>query len=388
MRILYGVVGEGMGHAMRSRVVLEHLLSSGHHVEIVASGRAADFLAKRFAEEDVHDSPQAGRVHPGGVGAEGAGGPRMIANVNRIHGLHIIYDENRIRRGATLWSNVVQGTAALPGQIKAYFELIDDFEPEGVISDFESWTYLYAKSHGIPVISIDNMQIINRAKHPPEIVEGHRADFELARAFVKSKLPFCDHYLVTTFFYPPLRKERTSLHPPILRPEILAAQPSRGEHLLVYQTAEGNEGLVETLARTGMECRIYGMRRAITEEEVEGNLRYRPFAEQGFIDDLASARAVIGGGGFTLMGECVYLHKPMLAVPVGGQFEQVLNARWLEKLGYGRYADALDDAGTVHDFVAGIAEHERALEGYAQDDNRDLFDAVDQHLDRMAAGVY
>ena len=29
MRVLYGVVGEGMGHATRSRVVLEHLLEEG-----------------------------------------------------------------------------------------------------------------------------------------------------------------------------------------------------------------------------------------------------------------------------------------------------------------------------------------------------------------------
>ena len=358
MRVLYGVVGEGMGHAMRSRVVLEHLVAQEHHVEIMASGRAVDFLQKRFA------------------------------NVNRIHGLHMIYDENRVQKSATLFSNVLQGTAALPKQIKAYFDLIEDFEPEAVISDFESWTYFYAKSHGLPVISIDNMQIINRTTHPPEILEGHRADFEIARAFVKSKLPFCDHYLITTFFYPEIRKERTSLHPPILRPEILAATPSRGGHLLVYQTAEGNEDLAATLAKTGMECRIYGMRRAITEEQVEGNLRYRPFSEQGFVEDLATARGVIGGGGFTLMGEAVYLHKPMLAVPIGGQFEQVLNARWLAHLGYGEHAETLDDPETVHDFVAALPDHERALAAYAQDGNRDLLDAVDQHLDRAAAGVY
>ena len=38
MRILYGVVGEGMGHATRSRVVLEHVLSQGHEVQVVVSG--------------------------------------------------------------------------------------------------------------------------------------------------------------------------------------------------------------------------------------------------------------------------------------------------------------------------------------------------------------
>ena len=48
MRILYGVVGEGMGHAMRSGVILDHL-TKNHDVQVVASGRAHDYLAKRAA---------------------------------------------------------------------------------------------------------------------------------------------------------------------------------------------------------------------------------------------------------------------------------------------------------------------------------------------------
>ena len=357
MRILYGVVGEGMGHAMRSRVVLEHLFASGHEVEIVASGRAAAFLEKHFAARgDVHE----------------------------IHGLHIVYDENRVRRGSTLFSNVLGGTASIPQQIATYYELLEDFRPELVISDFESWTYYFAKRHRLPILSIDNMQILNRTSIDDDVIEGHRAEFEIAKAFVKGKLPFCDHYLITTFFRPPIRKDDTTLFPPILRPEILAAKPTRGEHLLVYQTAEGNDTLVETLRATGLPCRMYGMRRSITEDVVEANLTYRPFSEKGFIDDLASARGVIAGGGFTLMGECVYLHKPMLAVPVAGQFEQVLNARYLEKLGYGRYAEALDAKHIVTDFIAAIPACEAALASYGQQGNDALFAALDGHLARAA----
>ena len=358
MRILYGVVGEGMGHAMRSKVVLEHLVSHGHEVEIIASGRAVDFLSKRF---------------------EG---------VNRIHGLHILYEDNRVRRGKTFWSNVLGGTAGLPGNIAKYFELIEGFAPEMVISDFESWTYFYAKAHGLPIISIDNMQIINRCTHPPDIIEGHRTDFEIAKAFVKGKLPFCDHYLITTFFRPEIRKPKTSLHPPILRPEILAAQRSEGEHILVYQTAEAHETLVDTLARSGLECRIYGLRRGIEQEQVEGNLRYRPFSETGFVTDLASARGVIASGGFTLMGEAVYLHKPMLAVPIGRQFEQIMNAKYLEHLGYGRYAHDLDSPDQIRAFLDAIPACRERLATYRQDGNRDLLDAVDSHIDRAAAGLY
>jgi uncharacterized protein (TIGR00661 family) len=357
MKILYGVVGEGMGHAMRSRVVLEHLVAQGHEIEIMASGRATDFLAKRFA------------------------------GVNRIHGLHMIYEENRVRRGKTLWSNVQSGATGFPKNIAAYFELIRDFRPKVVISDFESWSYLYGQVHRIPVISVDNMQIINRCTHAPEIIDGDEAAFQIAKAFVKTKLPFCEEYLVTTFFHPPVRKPKTRLFPPILRPEILAAKRRAGDHLLVYQTAEGNAGLSDTLAKTGLECRIYGMRRNLTEEVVEGNLRYRPFSEEGFIDDLASARGVIAGGGFTLMGEAVYLHKPMLAVPLEGQFEQVLNARYLERAGFGQMARTLADPNTVLGFVASLPQCEDKLAEYAQDGNSLLLRAVDELLDRAEAGL-
>jgi uncharacterized protein (TIGR00661 family) len=357
MRILYGVVGEGMGHAMRSRVVLEHLVSQGHELSIMASGRAVDFLKARFE------------------------------NVERIHGLHMIYEENRVRLGSTLWSNALKGVTGVPENVAAYFELIKGFKPEVVVSDFESWSYLFAKAHRLPVFSIDNMQIINRCSHPPEVLEGARTDFELAKAFVKGKLPFCDHYLITTFFYPPLRKERTSLHPPVLRPEILAASPSRGEHLLIYQTGEGYDGLAEALRKTGLECRVYGMRRGIKEAQVDGNLRFMPFSEQGFVNDLASCRAVIAGGGFTLMGECVFLHKPMLAVPLAGQFEQVMNARYLEREGYGRASEDVNEPAEVFSFLEALPDFEAKLANYSQDGNRALLSALDGQLDRAAAGL-
>ena len=287
----------------------------------------------------------------------------------------------------TLWSNVTTGATGLPKNIAAYFELLTSFRPQAVISDFESWTYLYGKTHRLPVLSVDNMQIINRCTMPPSVIAGHQAEFQLTKAFIKSKLPFCDEYFITTFFHPEVRKERTRLFPPILRPEILAAKRRKGDHLLVYTTGEGNEAFAETLHKTGLECRIYGMRRDLKGELVEGNLRYQPFSEDKFIDDLASCRAVIAGGGFTLMGEAVYLHKPMLAVPLARQFEQVLNARYLELEGYGRHAKTLDDPKTVTDFLAAIPGCEEKLASYAQDGNTRITRAIDEWLDKVAAGV-
>ena len=44
LRVLYGVNGEGMGHATRSHVVIEALLAAGHDVRVVASGAAFRYL--------------------------------------------------------------------------------------------------------------------------------------------------------------------------------------------------------------------------------------------------------------------------------------------------------------------------------------------------------
>src|SRR3954469_10270856 len=316
MRILYGVVGEGMGHAMRSRVVLDELVKD-HEVQVVVSGRAYDYLQKRASENLA---------------------------VKKIWGYTLVYEDNEVDTWKTAARNLKGALTGWPENIKAYVEITERFEPEVVISDFESWSYLFGQRHGLPIISVDNMQIINRCEHPPEITAGVATDFEVCKAIVKAKVPGAFHYHVTSFFYPPVRKERTTLHPPILRPEILAARPEPGEHLLVYTTTGlADPALAEVLRRSARECRIYGMRRDLTSELVEGNLRYRPFSEGGFIDDLRTARGVIASAGFTLMGEAVYLRRPMLAVPLKQQFEQILNARYLEKLGYGLGADELTD---------------------------------------------
>lgn len=357
MRILYGVVGEGMGHAIRSRVLLERL-TRHHDVQVMVSNRAYDYLRRRFA------------------------------GVNRIWGLTMVYEDNEVQKRLTALENVASALSGLPENIAAYFDLMRTFDPEVVISDFESWTYFFAKARRLPIIDVDNMQVINRCQHDDDLLDGYRREYQLTRAFVKSKLPFCDHYVISTFFYPPPRKDRTTLVPPILRPEILdaRAQVRRGDHLLVYQTSDTNTLLGPALAATGLECRIYGVRRHLEEEEVEGNLRYRPFSEEKFVEDLATARGVIAGGGFTLMGEAVYLRKPMLSIPIAGQFEQILNALYLQKLGYGRHARELT-AEAVRDFVQAIPSCEEALAGYDQDGNRRVFEVLDTLLERAAAGA-
>jgi uncharacterized protein (TIGR00661 family) len=358
MRILYGVAGEGMGHATRSRVVIE-ALSANHDVEVVVSGRAHDYLKARESDR---------------------------LGVTKIWGLSIVYEDNEVQSFRTFLQNVRGAvTGGWPRNVKAYFEMAEQFRPDVVISDFESWSYLFGKRRGIPVVSLDNIQIVNRCDHPPEVLAGAETEYLVAKGVVKAKLPRCFHYLVTTFFYPVVAKPRTTLHPPVLRPEILAARTEPGDHVLVYQTSTSNERLPEILRGCGRECRIYGLRRDLREDLRDGNLLWRPFSEKAFIDDLRTARAVVSGGGFTLMSEAVYLRRPMFSVPVRKQFEQVLNARYLEKLGYGKHAEEITDENLA-EFLERVPDYAASLARYAQDGNEDLLAKLDEVLGSAASG--
>ena len=348
MRILYGVVGEGMGHATRSRVILEHLLSAGHEILVVVSGRAHRFLKDRFkTQRDIR--------------------------IEEIHGLRLVIEDNELDVLASVRENLDGAPGSVRHNIEVYRRVVGDFKAQMVISDFESWAYVFARLHDIPVVSIDNMQVLNRCQHDDDVTEDESRDFRLAKLAVKAKLPGAYHYLVTSFFFPPVRKKKTTLVPPILRPEILRAVRGRGEHILVYQTASTNHALIPQLKKMPYQFRVYGMER----DGDEGNVSHRPFSETGFIHDLATARGVIAGWGYSLLGEAVHLQVQVLSVPIEGQFEQTLNARYIEKLGYGQAATSLD-ADRVEDFIANLEGYAHALESYVPRGNEMLFACVDE----------
>jgi uncharacterized protein (TIGR00661 family) len=357
MRILYGVVGDGMGHAIRSSVVIPKLLAWGHELQIVVSGRAYDFLAARF---------------------EG---------VKHIWGMAMVMSDNEVSKRGTLAEMLKGAATGWPENVRRYFEMADSFAPELVISDFETWSALYAHNHGLPLLCVDNIQAVRRLWHPPEILRGRETEWRLAKSIIKAKIPTAWHYVVTSFFDAEPRKSRTTVVPPILRDAILAATPSDGDHVLVYQTSPSFAGLPDLLRRfEDIPFRVYGLRRDLKAPVTEGNLTFLPFSEDGFVADLASSRGVICSAGFTLLGEALHLRKPVLATPIRGQFEQVMNARYVEHLGYGLQDESLDEF-SLRAFLTHLPEYRARLQDYPRRDNARLFQVLDDLLTQLQAGL-
>ena len=352
MRILYGVVGEGMGHATRSKVVIEQLLAWGHKVKIVVSGRAYELLKKSFPD------------------------------VVEIKGLTLRYAKGAMDRDASLLRNVLLSPAMLFQNASAYIDDVRHFDPKIVLSDFDSYAYFFAKRFALPIVSIDNQQIIHKCKHEDAITTGVKADFRATRAFVKAKTPRLRPLHRYFVFHPshPRQVQRPGHHRSShLRREILEAKATSGDHVLVYQTSASDKALLDELNRLPKQKFIvYGLRR----DGSQGNCTLKNFSEQGFVRDLASARAVVTNGGLSLMQEAVYLGKPVFSVPVKHQFEQEMNGRYLEQCGYGLCAPRTE-ASVLEAFLGEQDKFRQNLKQHRQKGNDALFRKLDSLLDEL-----
>ncbi|MFY8191074.1 MAG: MJ1255/VC2487 family glycosyltransferase [Bacteroidia bacterium] len=351
MKILYGVPGEGMGHATRSKVIIQYLLEQNHDVRVVSSERAFTFLNAAF---------------PG--------------RVTEIKGLHFAYKNAKISKSGTFMLNLKSAGKNLIHNYIKKLEIEHTFKADLVISDFESFAYFYAKIHQLPLISIDNMQVMNRCKLAIEIAKDEQSNYTIAKQIVKAKVPGCQQYLISSFFEAEIIKKNTQLVPPIIREAILQAKTSEGTHILMYQTSSSLENVQETLAKLPHEHFIvYGMNQNYTQ----GNVQFKPFSETEFIADFASAKAVIANGGFSFISEAVYLKKPIYSFPIDGQFEQYMNAAYIEKLGYGRHFKSLG-SDQLKAFLYDLPNFTKQLAQYEQNGNEKLFETLNLQLVSLA----
>ena len=342
-RIVYGISGEGSGHSSRAREMMTHLISNGHEVRAVSYDRGVKNLKDDF-------------------------------DVFEVEGLHIATADNRVDLVRTFTDNLSRlsdGVKRLKAMRQACFR---EFEPEVVITDFEPMTAYLANRHDLPLVTIDNQHRMRYMAYPrPKHLEK---DALVTETVIRAMVPKPDVSLVTTFWFGEVKNERTFLFPPILRREVLELEPRDDGHVLVYFTS-GFDSFLELLPSFARErFRVYGTGR----EGESGNLAFRPHSRAGFLDDLASAKAVVSTAGFTLLTESLHLKKPFLALPMAGQFEQELNGLLLEESGCGKNVrEAGRDALAA--FLYDLPRYADALAARERTGN----DAITAKLDELLA---
>jgi len=347
-KILYGVSGEGSGHSSRARLISSYLQEQGHDVKMASYDRGYRNLKDDF-------------------------------DVLEIAGLTIVSEDNEVSKLKTISANL----ANLPQGIKALDalrELIKHFQPDCILCDFEPCTAYLAAHYNIPLISIDNQHRMRYMHY--EIPGDFRKDAFITESIIRAMVPKPWVSLITTFHQGTLKNDHSFLFPPILRQQVLNLSSSESEHILVYVTS-GFDSLVEVLKSFPREkFKLYGYNKT----EQQNNIEYCEFSADGFLQDLASSKAVIATAGFTLISEALYLGKPYLAFPMQGQFEQQLNAFMLDKEGFGACCD-IPSVKDVAAFLYGLPDYRRALAAYPHNGNSDIQKKLDNLLANDLQGL-
>jgi uncharacterized protein (TIGR00661 family) len=312
-KIIYAVAGEGFGHSTRSHLIGQRLIDAGHNVMFVGSKNSLLYLRQYF------------------------GPPK--ADVKEIFGLSFAYDKGYVDPTRTLKKNLVKLPKGHRQNVELFKKHFEPFEPDLVISDFEPFSAWWAWRKNIPFISIDNEHTLTlcELEHPAKNWFSRMT----ASMVIRCHYIGAATYIIMNFFRAPLRIDSAVLAPPIVRPIVCALRPLEGEHILVYSTTgTGEDQLRQVLGPFGgQKFFVYGFNKSAEYK----NCIFKNRSIEGFLADLASARGVIASAGFSLISECMHLKKKMLLLPVAGQYEQIINAHYVQKLGLGISAGKLDE---------------------------------------------
>ncbi|MFW6137339.1 MAG: glycosyltransferase family protein, partial [Candidatus Aminicenantaceae bacterium] len=140
--------------------------------------------------------------------------------------------------------------------------------------------------------------------------------------------------------------------------------------------------VLEALARCGMEVRVYGL----GQRSSFGYLRFYNVDIYRFVEDLAACRGLVSTAGNQLLGEALYLGKPVLAMPEPKNFEQAINAHFLQESGGGVSIKMEEcDYTSVRKFLDRADEFKLRFDRNRLHGNPQALNEIKRHLPRMPA---
>jgi uncharacterized protein (TIGR00661 family) len=353
MRIAYGVMGYGRGHAMRTSAVLPALMAE-HEVTVFAGGDAYEVLAPRFPTVRI---PTIGYVY------NQAGSHSLPRTVSR----NLASMADLLLRGAGL-AQVEQAFRARDIQL--------------VISDSEAWTHRAARQLRLPRISFDHVGIIAYCKphFPADLwLQGMR-DAWGYRALMGEP----ERILISSFYRAEPYRPDARIVGPMLRDEVLRLQPSRGDG--TFLLAYFNKGEHQYLPQVDRALRLLDWPVIVYGTPYRGrrdNLEFRAPSTEGFVHDLAHCRAVISTAGNQLIGEAIHFGKPILALPENA-FEQRLNAYLIERMGIGMRGELTRlTPSDVDRFLGNHSYFAAHMAEFAQDGRAEAISTLHRFIDEL-----
>jgi uncharacterized protein (TIGR00661 family) len=300
MKILYGVQATGNGHITRARTMAREFANTSLEVDYLFSGRPREQL---FNMEPFGD-------------------------FRCLRGMTFITKQGKIQNLKTLLHNNI-------------FTLIKDIRSldlapyDLVLTDYEPVSAWAARLKGKRCIGMGHQYAFN---YNIPIAGANMVTSFIMKSFAPAQHALGLHW---HHFDAPIL-------PPLIEPNELDVRHEANK-ILVYMAFDDAERVANWLRQfQDHEFYIYC---SVSQARDQGNIHFRPFSRQGFMDDLVSCSGVMSNAGFELLSEAIQYGKKIIVRPLQGQMEQVSNAKALAQLGYG---DVIydDDTATLQQWLA------------------------------------
>jgi len=243
-------------------------------------------------------------------------------------------------KGVRPWDSLFQAFRRFPQywrQGPDLDRLFRSYRPDLIVNFYDLIGGLYSAVFRpqVPVVAVGHQFLF----HHREFKTPRERAFQVNMIKVSNLLTSLDAKLRLALSFTPLSPvpyRRVRVVPPLLRRNVLEAEPSEGNHLLAYVLNPGySDELVEWhKGQSDVELHCFWDKPdAPPAYSPREGLTFHQLSSDTFLERLASCRGFTSTAGFESVCEAAYLGKPISLVPTKKHVEQMCNALDAERAG-------------------------------------------------------
>jgi uncharacterized protein (TIGR00661 family) len=187
-----------------------------------------------------------------------------------------------------------------------------------VLIDFESIASLSCRLKKIPCIGFGHQAAFQSLLSPRPKIKSLTGEWIL-KYYSPAAVYIGLHFIAYDSF----------IANPVIKKEILKAQPQNEKYITVYLPQYNDEILLHHFALLpGARFQVFSKK--ATSVSIKNNITVFPVNNTLFNQSIINCEGVITGAGFETPAEILYLQKKLMCIPIKGQYEQKCNAEALK----------------------------------------------------------
>ena len=304
---MFIVQGEGRGHMTQALALEQILLKAGHQVNDIIIGTSNRREIPAFFSQ------------------------KTKAMLQPLESPNFYYD--RKSKSVNIWKTILFNILRIPVYFKELLKinrLKQAAQPDVIINFYDvlgGFYFLFFRPQ-TRRICIAHQYMAEHSSFPfAKGLKSQKAAFRINNAFTSFA---CHKKLALSFRNLPRHNSKLSIVPPLLRSEILSLAPTQGDHILAYVVNKGyGEEIIQWHNRNRkikLHC-FWDNKEYPDSWSPNKNLTFHHINDQKFLELMSTCIGYATTAGFESICEAIYLGKPVLMVPVKGQYEQACNAQ-------------------------------------------------------------